>query len=54
MELIRHIWNILAEKLEKEKFFLKPSYKNDRNFFAWLVSDLSKDLSAFIFSERQS
>jgi hypothetical protein len=61
--MIRHIWNILAEKREKEKFFLKLSYKNYRKsisrgkmrcFFAWVVSDLSKDLSAFFFSERQS
>jgi hypothetical protein len=63
MGLIRHIWNILAEKRKKEKFFLKLSNKNDRKsiysgkrrcFFAWDLSDLSKDISAFIFSERQS
>jgi len=54
MELIRHTWNILAEKREKGKFFLKLSCKNDRNFFAWVVSDFSKDLSAFFFSEKQS
>jgi len=54
MELIRHVRKILAEKLEKEKFFTKLSYKNDGNVFAWVASDLSKDLSASIFSERQS